>query len=57
MLRYATFVEVDVTKLIPWIDASTENDVAVVLVLEPINIHPELPAEFLQDSIFEEVVG
>ncbi len=56
MLRYATVVDTDVTKLLPLIDASSENDVAVEMVFEPINIHPELPALVLQDSICEVVV-
>lgn len=56
MLRYATFVEVDWTKSLPLIAARGENDVSAVLDLEPINIHPELPAAVLQASMFEDVV-
>ena len=56
MLKYATVVEADVTKLLPLIDARSENDVASVVVLEPINIHPELPAEVIQELIFEMLV-
>jgi hypothetical protein len=54
--RYATVDEADVTKLLPLIDASTLKFVAAVLDLEPINIHPVLPAVVLQVSIFEVVV-
>ena len=57
MLRYATEIESDVTKSEPLIDAMSENDVAVSFVLEPINIHPVLPAAVLQASIFEVVVA
>ena len=56
MLRYATVVDVDVTKLLPLIAARSENDVSAVLALEPMSIHPELPAAVLQASIFEDVV-
>lgn len=57
MLRYATKVEADVTKLLPLIDASSAKFVAAVLVREAINIHPVLPAAVLQVSIFEVNVG
>ena len=57
MLRYATEIESDVTKLVPLIDAMSENDVDVSFVLEPINIHPALPAAVLQASILEIVVA
>ena len=56
MLRYAVRTEAEVTKLLPLIDASSAKFVASVLYLEPINIHPVLPAVVLQVSIFEVVV-
>jgi hypothetical protein len=40
LLGYAVVVENELTKLVPLIDASSDNDVAAVVVLEPINIHP-----------------
>jgi hypothetical protein len=37
-------------------NAASDKDVSAVIVFEPMTIHPVLPADVLQDSIFELVV-
>jgi hypothetical protein len=49
--------EEEVLRLLAWIAANSENEIAAVLFFVPINIHPVLPAEVLQVSTFEVVVA